>query len=76
MANETTGTALGCNEYKAAELLGLSVHTLRKDRVTARRFPYFKVGSRVLYSVERLRDALLDMERGGPPPTPKKQARR
>lgn len=56
------------NEHEAAEAIGLSVHTLRKDRVGARRIPYFKVGRAVLYDLDRVREALVSYEHGGPQP--------
>ncbi len=37
------------NEKQAAEILGLSVQTLRNDRASKRRWPYIKIGRRVLY---------------------------
>ncbi len=37
------------NERQTAEILGLSVQTLRNDRATRRRWPYVKIGRRVLY---------------------------
>ena len=65
--------ALGCDEHAAAAALGLSVHTLRKDRVKDRRFPFYKVGARVLYNMDRLREALADLERGGPTSRPQRR---
>jgi hypothetical protein len=46
------------DELEAAEALGVSVHFLRKDRRTKRRVPFFRLGDRVLYSLERVREAL------------------
>jgi len=60
---------LGVDEYVVAEQLGLSIHTLRKDRRTHRRLPYFKIGSAVRYNLERVREALDALEVGGPTPT-------
>lgn len=66
MQTDTNPTRLAVDEYAVARATGLSVHTLRKDRVSARRFPYFKVGARVLYSLDRVREALASFEQGGP----------
>lgn len=66
MQAETKPTRLVVDEYEAAEALGLSVHTLRKDRVSGRRFPYYKVGSSIRYNIERLRESLAAFEQGGP----------
>lgn len=72
--NPTTAR-IGVGEHEAAAFTGLSVHTLRKDRVNARRFPYYKVGGRVLYNLDRLRTTLAALERGGPPaPGPRRPA--
>jgi hypothetical protein len=40
------------DEKEAAEILGLSVQTLRNDRATKRRIPYVKIGKSVRYKVE------------------------
>ena len=75
MQTENNPITLGCDEFAAAAALGLSVHTLRKDRVTGRRFPFFKVGARVLYNLDRLRETLAEHERGGQPPRARRAAR-
>lgn len=59
---------LGVSEHVVAAELGISVHTLRKDRVTRRRFPFFKIGSSVRYNLQRVREALLQLEVGGQVP--------
>lgn len=53
------------DEHQMAEALGLSVHTLRKDRGTARRIPFYKIGSAIRYDVNRVREALAMLEEGG-----------
>lgn len=48
------------NEKQTAEILGLAVQTLRNDRATRRRWPYVKIGRRVLYrpsDIQRIIDA-------------------
>jgi hypothetical protein len=67
MQTDTNAARLGCDEHEAAALLGLSVHTLRKDRITARRFPFYKIGASVRYNRDRLAQTLAELERGGPP---------
>ena len=37
------------NEKQTAQILGLAVQTLRNDRATRRRWPYVKIGRRVMY---------------------------
>ncbi|RVT49648.1 helix-turn-helix domain-containing protein [Rubrivivax albus] len=63
---QTATDRLAVDEHEAAELLGISVHTLRKDRTKARRIPFFKIGGSVRYSVDRIRAALAEYEHGGP----------
>jgi predicted DNA-binding transcriptional regulator AlpA len=40
------------DEKQVANLLGLSIQTLRNDRATRRRFPYVKIGKSVRYKPE------------------------
>ncbi len=56
---------LALTEHEMAEALGLSVHTLRKDRQRQRRIPFFKLGSAVRYDVNRVRETLAQLEEGG-----------
>lgn len=65
--------SVAVGEHEAANALGLSVHTLRKDRQKERRFPYFKVGRSVRYDLARVREALAGMEVGGPEPVAKRR---
>lgn len=60
--------AFAVSESEAATALGLSVHTLRKDRQKGRRFPFLKIGRSVRYDLARLRDVLATLEVGGPAP--------
>lgn len=59
---------LTVDEHEVAKQLGLSVHTLRKDRQHGRRIPFFKIGATVRYNLDRVREALSSMEQGGPKP--------
>lgn len=70
MQPTTTDSRLGIDEYEAAALLGLSVHTLRKDRTGNRRIPFYRIGTAVRYNRERIAEALAEMEVGGPTPRP------
>lgn len=56
---------LALTEHQMAEALGLSVFTLRKDRSTNRRIPFYKIGGAVRYNVDRVREALATLEEGG-----------
>ena len=61
---------LGYGEHEIAQAVGLSVYTLRKDRAGDRRIPFYKIGGSVRYSLDRVRDALAELEVGGPKPRP------
>jgi hypothetical protein len=56
---------IAMNEVEAAQALGISIHFLRKDRITKRIIPFYKLGDRVLYSPERIKQALAGLEEGG-----------
>ena len=56
---------IAMNEVEAAQALGMSIHFLRKDRITKRIIPFYKLGDRVLYSPERIKQALAGLEEGG-----------
>lgn len=53
------------NEFAAASVLGLSVHTLRKDRVTRRRWPFIKLGRTVRYDLAALQALVAASIQGG-----------
>lgn len=53
------------NEFVAARLLGLSVHTLRKDRLTRRRWPFIKLGRVVRYNLGALQALVIAATQGG-----------
>lgn len=61
------------DEYKAAEALGISVHTLRQDRVHDRRIPFFRIGRSVRYDLDRVWQALAALEVGGPVARPERR---
>lgn len=48
-----------------AELIGMSLHWVRKDRITKRLLPFFRVGGSVRYDVPTVRKALLARSEGG-----------
>ena len=62
-AQETARIAVG--EGEAAHAIGMSVFFLRKDRRTKRLIPFYRIGDRVLYDLDRVRMALLMLEEGG-----------
>lgn len=70
MRIEATTAKNAVNEHEVAVALNLSVHTLRRDRVGARRIPFFRVGRCVRYDLGRVWEALAAIEVGGPTPRP------
>lgn len=70
MQTETNRNPLAVGEHEVAAAIGVSVHTLRKDRQQGRRIPFFKIGSAVRYNLDRVREALAALEVGGPAPRP------
>jgi hypothetical protein len=54
------------DDVTQAKKIGVSVSFLRKDRRTARRIPFIRLQGRILYDPERVRQALLALEEGGP----------
>jgi hypothetical protein len=55
---------IAVDEHTVATALSVSVHWLRKDRVTDRIVPFFKIGRSVRYNLDRVRETLV--EQGGP----------
>lgn len=74
MEATTNQTPLVVDEYVAAAALGLSVHTLRKDRQHDRRIPFVKIGGAIRYNLDRVRAALDAFECGGPAARPDRRA--
>ena len=64
-APHTAGTRLAVDEKTLAEAIGMSVAWLRKDRSGARTVPFFRLGSSVRYSIDRVREALDKRAEGG-----------
>ncbi len=54
------------DETGLAEALGCSVALLRKDRYGAKTIPFMRIGDLVRYDFDRVREAMLMREEGGP----------
>lgn len=54
------------DDVTCAAALGVSVSWLRKDRRLQRRVPFYRLGGRILYNLDRVREALAEVEEGGP----------
>jgi hypothetical protein len=61
-----TAVQLAVDEYACAEAMQLSVAFLRKDRISRRLIPFYRIGKSVRYNLDRVREALSQMEEGGP----------
>jgi len=59
------------SETELAPLIGMSLSFLRRDRRTARLIPFIKLGDRVLYDMDRVKEALRTLEVGGAKPQPR-----
>lgn len=57
---------IGVDEYTTASSTGMSVPWLRKDRQTKRILPFYKIGRSIRYDLDRVRQALIALEEGGP----------
>jgi hypothetical protein len=66
MTTSSASARLFVDDEELAGLIGVSIHFLRKDRRTARRIPVVRLGDRILYDVERVKHAMLELEEGGP----------
>jgi hypothetical protein len=75
MTTSSTRARLFVDDEELAGLIGVSIHFLRKDRRKARRIPFVRLGDRILYDVERVKHAMLELEEGGPAPRPARGAR-
>jgi hypothetical protein len=58
----------GVDEQAAAAALGMSVGWLRKDRYGKRTIPFFRLGGRIRYDLDRIRCSLAAREEGGVAP--------
>lgn len=62
---ESQAQQLIVDDKTIAELIGMSVPWVRKDRRTKRLLPFFRLGDRVRYDVATVRKALLARVEGG-----------
>ena len=75
MTTPTTSARLFVDDEELAGLIGVSIHFLRKDRRSARRIPFVRLGDRILYDVDRVKHAMLEFEEGGPEPKSTRRAK-
>lgn len=62
---QTIETLKAVDDKQIAELIGMSVHWVRKDRKTKRILPFFRIGDSVRYDVETVRKVFLSRMEGG-----------
>lgn len=66
MLNQATEiTRIALTDKEVAVALGMSLAWVRKDRLTNRVLPYYRLGSAVRYDVEVVRKALMRSQEGG-----------
>ena len=53
-------------EKELAKEIKLSVFWLQKDRITARRLPFLRIGRSIRYDLAKVHAALATSEEGGP----------
>ena len=63
--NDPSIARIGYSEREVAAAIGVSVHWVRKDRLTARKLPFYRIGNRCVYDLDRVREALVALEVGG-----------
>lgn len=64
-STSTERQPIAVDEHACATAISVSVHFLRKDRRGARRIPFYRLGTRVVYDLTRVREALAATEEGG-----------
>lgn len=62
---------IAVDETIAAQATGLSIHFLRRDRQTKRLIPFYRIGGKILYNLDRVREAFDACEEGGMRPKPR-----
>lgn len=58
---------IGVTEFDMAELLGMSVEFMRKDRRGKKQIPFWRLGTSIRYNPQRVLEALSLLEEGGSP---------
>ncbi len=56
---------IAVGEFDLAASIGMSVDFLRKDRITKRIIPFFRIGKAIRYNPQRVNEALASLEEGG-----------
>ena len=58
------------DDHAVAAALGISVHSVRKDRLKDARIPFVRINGTVRYHLPRVFEALAEYEVGGPKARP------
>jgi hypothetical protein len=65
--NQTTphASSFGLTDKQISELMGMSLSWVRKDRITKRLIPFYRLGDAIRYDPETVRGAMLRNMEGG-----------
>lgn len=69
-----TNNRIAVTECECAQAIGMSVPWLRKDRQSKRIIPFYRIGTSVRYNLDRVAEALANVEEGGRPKKAGKRA--
>ncbi len=58
-------TKIALTDKQLAEAINMSLSFVRKDRITKRIIPFFRLGDSIRYDVQTVRKALLSRMEGG-----------
>ncbi len=64
---QTTIPPIAASDTVIAKSIGMSLAWVRKDRITNRILPFYRIGSAIRYDFDRVREALAVLEEGGTP---------
>ena len=69
---QTAPAPIAVDERVCAPAIGKSVAWLRKDRLSTKIIPFYRIGKSIRYDLDRVRAALATTEEGGPKRTAKR----
>ncbi|MBC7620588.1 MAG: hypothetical protein H7293_16660 [Candidatus Saccharibacteria bacterium] len=63
--NHAANLRLALNDKEVAKALGMSLAWVRKDRITKRILPFYRIGGCIRYDVDTVRKVMLSRMEGG-----------
>lgn len=63
--NHAANLRLALNDKEVAKALGMSLAWVRKDRITKRILPFYRIGDCIRYDVDTVRKVMLSRMEGG-----------